>query len=69
MKVNGRLEHHDLGTGGWLLHTKQGKVALFGTIPVELVGQQVEIEGDELDGVSASMVGDRMVQVRSVRGR
>ncbi|MEQ1564897.1 MAG: hypothetical protein ABMA64_04610 [Myxococcota bacterium] len=66
MSWTGKLVRVDLGTGGWVLETKDGRVALFGEIDDGLAEQRVVVHGTELDGVSCLMVGDRMVQVERV---
>jgi hypothetical protein len=66
MTYEGRLEHKDLGTGVWVLHTGTKTVALYGSIPMDLNGQQVVVEGEPIDGMGIGMVGDAMVQVENV---
>ena len=66
MTLEGRLERKDLGTGVWVLHTSTGEVALYGTIPVELDGATVEVQGERFEGMGIGMTGDPMVQVRKV---
>jgi len=67
MKWTGTLAHQDVGTGAWVLTTSSGeRLALYGTIPSELDGKKVKVEGEELDGMGIGMVGDRMVQVTKV---
>ncbi|MEZ4316045.1 MAG: hypothetical protein R3F61_01005 [Myxococcota bacterium] len=67
MKVTGKLKFVDMGPGQWVLETATGKVALFGDIDSALDGRKVVVEGDAVDGMSASMVGGDAVAVRSVR--
>jgi len=68
MKWTGKLAHHDLGTGAWVLTLSGGdRLALYGDVPRELDGKQVVVEGDEMEGMGIGMVADRMVQVRSVK--
>jgi hypothetical protein len=70
MKLTGTLRHHDLGPGAWVLTTGDGqRVALYGDVPAHLDGESVEVDGDEVEGMGIGMVGERMVQVRSVRKR
>ncbi len=69
MKLNGRLEFIDLGPGQWVLHTSKGKVSLYGDIDASLSGRNVEVDGDEVDGMSAGMAGGKLVTVRSVRAQ
>lgn len=66
MTWKGKLVRVDLGTGGWVLETKSGKIALFGDVPSALAGRTVEVKGTELDGASAMMVGDKMVEVEQI---
>jgi hypothetical protein len=67
MTLRGRLEHRDLGTGVWVLHTSEGKVALYGKVPRELDGKQVVVTGEAIEGMGIGMTGDTMVQVEGVR--
>lgn len=68
MKIKGKLVKIDMGTGGWALETKDGdKIALFGDVDASLADRQVEVDGQELEGASFTMVGNRMVQVTAVR--
>jgi len=68
MKWKGTLAHVDVGTGAWVLTTASGeKLGLYGDVPSDLDGRDVTVEGEELDGMGIGMVGDKMVQVRSVR--
>lgn len=67
MNWRGRLERKDLGTGVWVLHTDTGTVALYGDVPRDLDGKQVEVAGKTVDGMGIGMTGDTMVQVRSVK--
>ncbi len=67
MKWKGTLKHHDVGTGTWVLTTTDGsRLNLYGDVPAHLDGEQVSVEGDEVEGMGIGMVGDRMVTVRSV---
>lgn len=67
MKWTGMLERIDVGTGAWRLVTADGRrLGLYGEIPADLVGRQVLVRGDVLDGAGIGMVGDLLVQVRSV---
>ncbi len=67
MTLRGRLEHRDLGTGVWVLHTAEVKVALYGKVPRELDGKQVVVTGEAIEGMGIGMTGDTMVQVEGVR--
>ncbi|MCB9676001.1 MAG: hypothetical protein H6737_12835 [Alphaproteobacteria bacterium] len=69
MTLKGTLKYVDLGPGQWVLETRKGKVSLFGDIDTALDGREVEVEGDAVDGMSASMVGGSAVSVRSVRAK
>jgi hypothetical protein len=68
MSWTGRLVRIDLGTGGWVLETRDGKkIALFGDVDAALDGSQVEVQGTKLEGSSFMMTGDTMVQVDRIR--
>ena len=67
MSWEGKLVRVDLGTGGWVLETRDGKIALFGDVDSSLAGRRVVVEGTEMDGASAMMVGDTIVQVDEIR--
>lgn len=65
---NGKLVRVDMGTGGWVLETKDGdKIALFGDVPVALAGRQVVVAGNEVDGAGFVMVGNRIVEIETIR--
>lgn len=66
MTLKGKLKYVDLGPGQWVLETSGGKVSLFGDIDTALDGREVEVEGDEVDAMSASMLGGKAVAVRKV---
>lgn len=69
MKLKGTLEFKDIGPGQWVLKTRSGTVSLFGDIDAALDGRSVEVEGDEVEGMSAGMMGGpsgKAVSVRSV---
>ena len=67
MTWTGTLTRVDVGTGAWRLVTSDGRtLGLYGKVPPELDGQQVVVRGDVLDGAGIGMVGDLLVQVRSV---
>lgn len=67
MKKQGTLEFRDLGPGQWVLHTAAGEVSLFGELDPSQAGQQVEVEGEALDGASTGMVSAEAMMVQSVR--
>ena len=68
MSWTGKLVKVDLGTGGWVLETRDGrKIALFGTVDGALAGTTVEVQGTEMEGASFMMTGDAMVQVDRIR--
>jgi len=68
MSWTGKLVRVDLGTGGWVLETRDGKkIALFGDVDAALAGTQVEVQGTKLEGSSFMMTGDAMVQVDRIR--
>jgi hypothetical protein len=70
MKLHGVLRHADLGTGVWFLETGDGeKIALVGDVPRGLAGKQVEVKGKDVDAMGIGMVGDRAVEVSSIRAR
>lgn len=70
MTLDGTLKHHDLGTGTWVLTDGSGtRWNLYGDVPRDLDGKPVRVEGDELEGMGIGMVGERMLQVQSVRPR
>lgn len=67
MTYTGKLVRVDLGTGGWMLETKEGKIALFGEVPPKLAGTQVVVQGRSIEGSSFLMAGDKMLEVSSVK--
>jgi hypothetical protein len=66
MTWKGKLVRVDLGTGGWVLETSSGKIALYGDVPSTLAGCTVEVKGKEMDGAGFMMVGDKMVEVEQI---
>lgn len=66
--LRGRLMRADLGPGVLVLETADGqRWSLEGRINPGLVGQQVEVEGDEEEGAFGfAMVGPTL-QVRQIR--
>lgn len=70
MKLTGRVERVDLGSGGWALVGDDGsRHALVGQIPAEYAGQKVEVEGDEAEGGGFLMTGDPAVIVTKIKKR
>lgn len=68
MTFTGKLVRVDLGAGGWVLETKEGKkIALFGDVPDSLAGSEVVVQGKVVDGASFLMTGDEMVEVSTIR--
>jgi hypothetical protein len=67
MTWKGKLVRVDLGTGGWVLETSGGKIALYGDVPSSLAGRTVEVQGKELDGAGFMMVGSKMVEVEQIQ--
>lgn len=68
MMYTGKLVRVDLGTGGWVLETKEGdKIALFGDVPPRLANTQVVVQGRTLEGSSFLMTGEKMLEVSSVK--
>jgi hypothetical protein len=67
MTWRGRLERRDLGNGVWILHTSSGRLTLVGTVPDQLDGRNVVVDGVVLDGVGIAMTGDPTAMVHAVR--
>jgi hypothetical protein len=68
MTLHGKLTRVDLGTGGWVLETKEGeKIALFGDVPASLADCRVVVQGKEIEGSSFMMTGDKMVEVSTIK--
>ncbi|MEZ4237507.1 MAG: hypothetical protein R3F59_15450 [Myxococcota bacterium] len=67
-KYKGKLIRMDLGTGGWVLETRDGdKIALYGDVDPSLADCQVEVAGTEMEGAGFMMVGSKSVEVSSVK--
>ena len=66
MTVRGRLERRDLEGGSWVLVTAKQQYTLVGTVPAELKGQTIEVEGDEDAGFGIFMQGPQL-RVTAVR--
>lgn len=69
MSKKGTLTFVDIGPGQWVLNTKRGKVSLYGEIDPALEGREVEVEGDDVEGMSNTMTGGRGMTIRSVRAQ
>ncbi len=67
--MRGKLVHEDIGPGTWVLEGDDGeRYTLTGTIPAELAGSQVEVEGQVQKGVfGISMLGGPTVAVHKIR--
>ena len=66
MTLRGRLEHRDVESGTWVLHTASGGYVLLGSVAKALDGATVEVEGDEVESFGFAMAGPQ-IQVRTVR--
>lgn len=63
----GTLKHEDLGTGVWVLETAEGeRLTLMGDVPAKLEGQQVSVQGKEVEAMGFGMVGGRTIEVQTV---
>jgi len=62
----GRLERRDLEGGAWILRTASGEHSLYGDVPPQLDGQQVEVEGDAEEAFGFAMAGPA-IAVKAVR--
>lgn len=66
----GVIEEVDLGGGGFALRRPDGgRVLLIGELPPELVGQEVEVQGEQVEAFGFLMTGDPTLQVHKVRRR
>lgn len=67
MTWNGTLERVDFGPGSWTLRTDAGeRLALIGSIPKELAGQRVSVEGRAVEAMGFAMVGSGSIEVTRV---
>ena len=69
MTLEGTLERHDVGVGGWTLRTPSGAVVLVGVVPADLAGRRVQVDAVWLDGATASMTAARVAEVVAIRPR
>lgn len=65
MTWRGRLEWRDVEGGTWFLRGSASYV-LVGSIPRDLDGATVEVEGDEIEAFGIAMAGPQ-IAVRTVR--
>ncbi len=63
----GKLSFEDLGTGSWILETKDGeRILLAGEIPRRLAGNKVRVQGNVVEAMGFAMTGGRVVEVSSI---
>jgi hypothetical protein len=68
MRWSGRLERRDLEGGVWMLHTREGVLTVYGDIPHDLAGAEVDVEGESAEGFGLAMTGPA-IEARRVRRR
>lgn len=68
MTITGRLERRALEGGSWVVVTETQEFTLLGTVPRELAGQLVEVDGDVEHGFGIFMQGPQL-RVTGVRRR
>ena len=66
MRIVGKLVRENISGGFWKLQGAGGDRVLRGTIPDELAGQQVVVEGEPEESYGVEMAGPVLI-VRSVR--
>lgn len=67
MIFKGKLRHEDLGTGAWVLETDEGeRIMLVGDVPHKLKGQEVSVQGREVEAMGFAMTGGRTVEVSRI---
>jgi hypothetical protein len=62
----GTLRYVDVGPGTWVLDTEEGTLQLSGSVPANLAGTMVEVEGRPINAFGFGMVSDRSIEVRRV---
>ena len=67
MTFSGIARRMDIGTGIWVLESRSEKVTLYGTIPLELEGKRVVVDGKYIANLGLGMLGGRAVQVAGIR--
>ncbi len=68
MTITGRLERRALEGGSWVVVTEKQEYTLLGTVPRELAGQVVEVDGEVEQGFGIFMQGPQ-IRVTGVRRR
>jgi hypothetical protein len=64
--VKGKLVKADVGSGAWVLEADDGKhYQLAGSVPSDLAGRRVEVQGKEVESFGFAMVGPTL-EVRKV---
>ena len=68
MSFTGRLRRLDLGPGVWSLETEDGcRFVLDGTVPADLEGARVHVDGPVAESMGFAMTGDAVIQVSRIR--
>ena len=66
MKISGKLIKDDMGSGGWVLKTPDGKkVSLYGDINEAWANKAVTVEGEE--GSGFGMAGTTSLRINSIK--
>ena len=68
MRWSGRLERRDLEGGVWMLHTPAGVLTVYGDVPRDLDGAQVDVDGAQIEAFGIAMTGPA-IEAHRVRRR
>lgn len=67
MTFTGTAKRMDIGTGIWVLETGREKLTLYGTVPREMDGKKVTVEGSYVENLGVGMLGGRALQITAIR--
>ncbi len=67
MTFTGTAKRIDIGTGIWVLETGREKLTLYGTVPRDLEGKKVTVEGSYVENLGVGMLGGRALQIPGIK--
>lgn len=67
MTFTGTAKRIDIGTGIWVLETGREKLTLYGTVPRDLEGKKVTVEGSYVENLGVGMLGGRALQITGIK--